>query len=88
MNDFKGKVVEDITVPGMIVKNAGVAQNDNRRIRVKMFSMTAGEDTDGSAVFLETLLNREDVVIIDYHKFTFQNTFNVVVTYQEPNTNG
>lgn len=88
MNEFKHKVVEDIVTPGLIIKNAGAAKTDDRRIKVKMFSLSAGGEEVDPAFELETLLNREDVVIIDYHKFTFNNTFNVVITYQEPNTNG
>ena len=80
------KVNEEISVPGMVVKNAGAAKEDNTRIRVQQFSIgvASGEEAQDQAAELEALLNREDVFLLDYHKYTFQHTFHVVVMYSEP----
>lgn len=81
---FTKNVVEDIVMPGMIVRDhAGAAKPDNIRIRFQMFTIAPGDD-ESNALQLEALLNREDIVILDYHKFPYQNNFNIAITYSEP----
>lgn len=77
------KVIEDISVPGMVIKNAGAAKVDDTVIRVRRFTVGLDDGEDQTMLF-EALLNREDVHFIDYHKYTFQNNFHVVITYSEP----
>lgn len=79
------KVVEDISVPGMIVTGTAAAKSDDTKIRIQRFGL-GPDSSEEDSLLLETLLNREDVFILDYHKFTFQHTFYVVVTYSEPKT--
>lgn len=79
------RVVEDITVPGMIVRSTGMAKADDLRVRFKLFTMgSGGEGESDDSLPLEALLNRDDVIILDYHKYTFQHTFHVAITYSEP----
>lgn len=77
------KVTEDISVPGMIVRNAAAAKQDDTRIRVQRFGL-GPDSAETDSLMLEALLNRDDVFIIDYHKYTFQHAFYVVITYSEP----
>ena len=79
---FTKNVVEDIVMPGMIVRD-GAAKPDNLKIRFQMFTIAPGDD-ENAALHLEALLNREDIVILDYHKFPYQNNFNIAITYSEP----
>lgn len=81
------KVVEDISVPGMIVNNAAAAKSDDTRVRVERFGLGPGSNEDDS-LRLEALLNRDDIYLLDYHKYTFQHSFYVVVTYSEPRPKG
>lgn len=82
------RVVEEITVPGMIVAGTGMAKEEDIKVRFKLFTVgpaAADDGTDGDeSLHLEALLNRDDVIILDYHKYTFQHTFHVAVTYSEP----
>lgn len=81
--DDPRKQNEEIAVPGMIVRNAGAAKKEKTKIRVKLFSI--GPEDDGTlSSELEMLLNRDDVVFLDYHKFTFQHTIHYAITYSEP----
>lgn len=79
------RVLEDITVPGMIVSNAGMAKDSDVKVRFTLFTIGAGGEGDSDdSLHLEALLNREDVIILDYHKYTFQHTFHIAITYSEP----
>lgn len=79
------RVVEDITVPGMIVQSTGMAKSDDLRVRFKLFTIGSGGEGDSDdSLHLEALLNRDDVIVLDYHKYTFQHTFHVAITYSEP----
>ena len=79
------RVVEDITVPGLVLTSTGIAKAEDLRIRFQLFTIGAGgEGAEDDSLALEALLNREDVIVVDYHKYTFQHTFHVAVTYSEP----
>lgn len=83
MNALTGKrVIEDISMPGMIVKDSTRPSN-KMKTRIQVFNIAPGDD-DSQSAQLEALLNREDIDIIDIHKFPHQNTFNVAVMYKEP----
>ncbi len=85
MNDFKKKTVEDITVPGMIVRDS-VKASSKMRTRLQVFNIAPGDD-NAATLQLEALLNREDIDIVDIHKYPYQNTYNVAVLYKEPRIN-
>ena len=72
---------QEIIMPGAVVDSMNVVKAADIRIRVRSFSI--GPDADDSRA-MEELLNREEVLILDMHKFTFQCTFMCVITYSEP----
>lgn len=86
MSGLTGKrVVEDISMPGMIVRDS-VKASGKTKTRLQVFNIAPGDD-DSQSGQLEALLNREDIEIVDIHKFPYQNTFNVAVMYKEPKVN-
>lgn len=83
MNNLGGKkVIEDISMPGMIVKDS-VRPSNKMRTRLQVFNIPPGDDSNAT-LLLEALLNREDIDIVDIHKYPYQNTYNVAVLYKEP----
>jgi hypothetical protein len=85
MNEFKKKVVEDITIPGMIVKGS-VRPSNKMKVRLQVFNIAPGDDSSVALQF-EALINRDDIEVVNIHNFPYQNTYNIAVLYKEPRTN-
>lgn len=82
-NPLTGKrVVEDISMPGMIVKDS-VRASSKMKTRLQVFNIAPGDDSSAT-LQLEALINRDDIEIVSITNFPYQNTFNVAVLYKEP----
>jgi len=75
---LSGNAKKDIVMPGAIVHSVNANKVNNNKIKIEYFSI--GPEADDSKA-LEALLNREDIFIIDWHKYTFQYAFMSVITY-------
>lgn len=73
-----GNEKKELLMPGAIVHSVNANKQVSNKIKVEYFSI-GGEADDSKA--LESLLNREDVFILDWHKYTFQFTYMSVIVY-------
>lgn len=73
-----GNEKKELIMPGAIVHSVNMNKQVDNKIRVEYFSI--GPEADDSKA-LEALLNRPDIFIIDWHKYTFQYAFMSVITY-------
>lgn len=71
----------EILMPGAISVNMNEVKGMDVLIKVAYFSI--GPDNDDASA-MEKLLNREEVLILDWQKFTCDATFFSVIIYSEP----